>query len=116
VMVSVTVGAAAQVALPPWLASILQVPAWLKVTVLPDTEHTPVPLLESRENETGRPEVAVADRVTGSSPTVTEVGYSPTVIVWGFPLTAIFSWAWGAAAQVALPGWLASMMQVPATA
>ena len=112
-MVSVTVGAAAQVALPAWVASMMQVPAALKVTVLPDTEHTPVPLLESGENATGRPEVAVADRVTGT-PTVPEVGCSLTVIVWGFPVTAIFSWAWGAAAQVALPAWLASMMQVPA--
>jgi autotransporter translocation and assembly factor TamB len=83
-IVSGTVCAAAQVASPAWLASMMQVPAALKVTVLPDEVpdkvHTPV-LLESTERVTGRSERAVAVRGTGSSPTVPELGGSMKVIV-----------------------------------
>ncbi len=62
--------------------------------------HTPVPLLESTESTTGRPELAVADRVTGSSPTVPEAGAVKEIDwVCFWPLaTVIVCWAWGAAA------------------
>ena len=57
-----TCGAALKFALPAWLASITQVPAPMKLTVAPETEHTEV-ALESMVKTTDRPEDAVAETV-----------------------------------------------------
>ncbi len=54
-----TCGAAFQFALPAWLALITQVPAPMKLTVLPAIEHTPL-AAASIVNVTGKPELAVA--------------------------------------------------------
>ncbi len=78
VKVRSTLGAAFQVALPPWLARIVQSPAPTIVTVVAATVQTPV---VSEPNETGRPEVAVALTVNGALPKV----FPPRaakVIVW----------------------------------
>ena len=55
-----TCGAGAYSALPAWLASIVHVPALMKLTDEPETEHTEL-LDASIVNTTGRPEgVAIA--------------------------------------------------------
>jgi len=48
-------GAGWYCALPAWLASMTQLPCWLKVTVEPESEHTEV-LEESMVKVTGLPE------------------------------------------------------------
>jgi len=53
-------GAASKLALPASLASIVHVPAPMKLTVEPEIEQTD-PLDASIVRETGRPEEAVAD-------------------------------------------------------
>ncbi len=57
--------------------------------------HTPA-LGLSTVNATGRPEVAVADRIGESTPRVPEAG-TVKVIDWGFPVTVIVRWTWAAA-------------------
>src|SRR6266516_2450082 len=65
-----TPGAGAKTALPPCEAVIVHVPGAAVVTVRPDTVHTGgVPEL----NDTGNPEVADADKMTGT-PTVVPAG------------------------------------------
>jgi hypothetical protein len=59
----VTGSAGAQSALPPWDAVIMQAPAATVVTVEPDTAHT-AGVFDA--NDTGNPELADADRLTGS--------------------------------------------------
>lgn len=70
--------AALQVALPDWLAVIVQVPAAASVTVLPLTVHTPGVLLRKL---TARPDEAVALTVKAGSPTVLPVS-APKLMVW----------------------------------
>jgi hypothetical protein len=53
-------------ALPPWLAVMVTLPAFTKVTCAPAI----VTLSEVVENETGSVELAVADRLKGASPKV----------------------------------------------
>src|SRR5579862_3963446 len=65
-----TVGAARYVLLPPWLASMVQVPATRRVAVVPETVHT---LVVVELKETASPLVAEADSVTGV-PTVCAPG------------------------------------------
>ena len=62
-----TAVAAAQVALPLWLAVIEQVPAETRVRVVPETVHCER-VVEAKE--TARSEVAVADRATVPVPRV----------------------------------------------
>jgi hypothetical protein len=62
-----TLGAAAKVLLPTWLASTLQVPAATSVKVLPLTVQTPVVV---DVNTTVRPEVELATRAGGAVPKV----------------------------------------------
>ena len=74
-----TCGAAVYWALPAWLASMTQLPAALKVTVLPDTVHTLAPLDEATENTTGLPEPPpVADKCAEDS-TVPDVPSTPAL-------------------------------------
>ena len=61
---------------------------------LPDRVHTAA-LAESTISVTGRPELAVADRVA-EPPTVPDDG-GLKVIDWGFPVTVIVCLAWAAA-------------------
>ena len=70
--------------------------------LVPDTLHTPVPLVESTENTTGLPDPPpVADKVAGT-PTVPVAG-AVNEITWVLAFTVIACWAWGAAWYVALP-------------
>jgi hypothetical protein len=113
VIVRWTCGAAMYWALPAWLASMTQLPAALKVTVLPDTVHTLAPLDEATENTTGLPEPPpVADKCAEDS--TVPVGGAVKEIDCGSLLTVIVRWTWGAAVYWALPAWLASMTQLPA--
>src|SRR5260370_37075443 len=75
--------------------------------------HTPGPLEAPTENTTGLPEPpAVADKAA-EPPAVPDAG-AVKEIDWDIPLTVIVRWTWGAAAYLRLPGWLASMTQLPA--
>src|SRR5437016_8060381 len=74
VMDCCTCAAGSYVALPAWLALIVQVPAVLKFTTAPDREHTLL-LAGSMAIATGNPEVADAVGVY-VPPTVTGDGFA----------------------------------------
>ncbi len=74
--VCVTEVAAAQVVSPDCAAVILQLPVDAKVTIAPDTSHTPV---VDEEYVTVRPEVAVAARVNGI-PNVCAPGFVNVIV------------------------------------
>ena len=96
-------------ALPAWLAAIVQVPASRSVTVEPKTVHT---VGVSELNATAKPELAVADTV--AVPPTVSVGAAPNVIVW-LPGPTVMVWVTcGAALKLALPAWLAATTHEPA--
>src|SRR5258708_749637 len=109
VKLRVTGVAAAQFVLPAWVAWMLQVPAVTSVMEFPDTVHT-VGVVEARL--TGKPELAVALTVNG---TVVKVRFEivPRVMVWVPCVTVKLRLTDAAAAQLALPAWLAVIEQVP---
>ena len=63
---------------------------------------------------TGRPEPAVAVRVTGTDPLMAWAGIELNVIVWAARLTVKLWVTTAAAAYTALPGWAAWIVHVPA--
>ena len=65
--------------------------------MLPDRVHTPGPLEESTENKSGRPELAVADRIAELS-TYPDAGAEKEIYEGSILLTVIVRWTWGAAA------------------
>ena len=112
-IVCLTSGAAAYLALPAWLASITQLPIAVYVTFVPDTRHTPVPLDASTENTTGLPERPPVAHKIAEDPTAPDGG-ARKEIDCGSLRTSIVRWTSGAAAYLALPAWLASTTQLPA--
>jgi len=104
-----TVGAAFHVALPPWFATRVQVPAATRVTVEPDTVHTAVVV---EPNVTGSPELAVAETVNGGS-LAARFGSGWKSMVW-LPLKTVKVCAiCGAGLKLALPAWSAVTRQEP---
>jgi hypothetical protein len=95
----------------------VHVPVPTGVTVEPDTVQTPA-LVESAEKTTGRPELATAETVYGAPPTVAADGAVDVNVIDctlgadGRP-TPKDCWTRAAAAYVPLPGWSASIVQVP---
>lgn len=83
VKLRLTAGAAANMALPACVAETVQVPAAIRVSVVPATEQAPVVVLEKA---TGNPELAVATRFVGGSVTSC-AGKVANVIVWGASVT-----------------------------
>ncbi len=63
----------------------------------PDRVHTPAPLAGSTENMTRLPEPPPLAGRVAESPAVPEAE-AVKEIDWGFPVTVIICWAWGAAA------------------
>ncbi len=109
-----TCGAAFQFALPTWLALITQVPAPMKLTLLPAIEHTPL-ALASMVKATGSPDVAVPVTVYAAPATTAAAGaVEVKLIVWLPGPTANDCWICGAGLKFALPAWLALTTQVPA--
>lgn len=106
----VTTGAAATLALPGWLAFSVQVPAATRPSALPLTVHT-AGVLEL--SVTGRPELAVADSTAAGVPRVWVPGAVKLMVCAAGAMVNEFSTAL-AAAKLALPGWLAATVQVPA--
>ena len=70
--------AAAQLASPAWLAVIAQLPVWRSVSVVPETVQT-LAVVEAKL--TVRPEVAVADNVSGEAESEA-LGSAAKLIVW----------------------------------
>ena len=97
-----TMAAAAYVLLPACVASMVQVPAAMKLAVVPLIVQT-LAVVEAKE--TGSPEVAVADSVSGV-PTVCGPGLAK-VIVCASPLTVKLCGTVAAAAQIELPACVA---------
>ena len=96
-------------ALPGCVALIVQVPAATSVTVEPDTVQTAV---VADAKLTANPEEAVALTVNGGVPSVWFES-APKVMVW-LPCVTWKLWLTGvAAAQLALPAWVAWMVQAP---
>jgi hypothetical protein len=106
----VTCGAGPYVESPAWLAAIVHVPTPTIVTVVPDTVQTAV---VSELNATVNPELAVALTVNGMSPN-TLSGSGLKVIVCDWEATVKLRETCGAGLKLALPAWLASIVQVPA--
>jgi hypothetical protein len=109
----VTPGAAAKTELPPCEAVTVHVPGANVVTADPETVHTSgVP----EPNDTGSPEVADADKVTGA-PTLAAGGWLKAIVCTADPA---FTWnervTPGAAAKRALPPCEAVIVHVPAAA
>jgi hypothetical protein len=104
-----TSDAAATLALPAWSAAMVQVPAPTKVTVEPDTVQTEVVL---ELNATGRPALLVADTVYGAAPK-TCAASAAKLIVWVCAVTLNDCVTGAAALTLALPAWLAAIVQVP---
>ena len=102
--------AALQVALPDWLAVIVQVPAAASVTVLPVMVQTAGVVLL---NVTARSDVAVALKPNAGSPTVL-LASAANVMVWLALFTSNDCVSCGAALYALLPAWLAAIVQVPA--
>ena len=105
-----TIGAAEKVTLPTCLASIVQLPADTSVSAVPLTVHT-AGVVDVRL--TSRPDVAVAAKAGGAVPKVWLAG-AVKLMVCSAWLTAKLRETAVAAAKLALPGWLASTVQVPA--
>ena len=101
---------------PAWLASMTQVPGWLKATVAgPDREHTAA-LGESTVKVTGLPDPPPRADTRYVVFTAGPDGWDVKEIDWAVfapPDTVIFCWAWKAAWYLSFPAWLASMTQVP---
>jgi len=105
-MVRVTCGAALKLELPAWFASITQAPTPVKLTVapsIPDTLHTPCPLVGSTVNTTGLPEAPPVALRVSDPPTAPDAG-PVKLIVWSIR-------AGGAEAMVAV--WTAGSMLRP---
>lgn len=104
--------AAAKVALPAWLAVIVQVPADASVSVVPLTVHTGSVLDVS---VTARPELELATKAGGAVPSVWSPGLLKLMVcaVSGAASTEKLRDTSTAAAKMALPGWRASIVQVP---
>src|SRR5919204_2087813 len=92
-----------------------QTPWPWKVTVEPDTEHTPLLKYASVVKMTGRPDVAVAVTVYGGlfAPTGSG-GVEVNVIVCDPRAIVNDCCTCGAAAYVPFPAWFASIVHVPA--
>jgi energy-converting hydrogenase Eha subunit G len=104
--------AAAQLALPDWEALMVQVPAATRVTVVPDRVQADG---VAEANVTVRPEEALALTANGDEPKCW-LDKGPKAMVWA-PGVTWKVWLTGVAAdQLALPGWLAWMVQAPAAA
>ena len=95
-----TWGAAFQLALPAWLALIVQVPTVTKVTVVPEMVQT---LVVAEVKATVRPEEAVALSVSGPSSKRLSAS-AVKVIVWFPLLIGNDCCTWGAAFQFAFAG------------
>jgi hypothetical protein len=103
--------AGAYAASPGWSARSVQVPPPTKVTVDPLTVHTEVVALET---VTVSPEVAEAVTVYVAPPVAAFVGAADVkVMVWVALATVNVCDFGAAAAQAALPGWLATTVQLP---
>lgn len=104
--------AAAKVLLPAWLALTVQVPTATSVSVLPLTVHTAgVP----EASCTDSPEVAVATRGGGVVPSVCAPGDTKLIVCAdkGAEPTVKLRVTTAAAATLALPAWVAVMVQPP---
>jgi len=112
-IVCLTSGAAAYLALPAWLASITQLPIAVYVTFVPDTRHTPAPLDASTESTTGLPERPPVAHKIAEDPTAPDGGALKEIDCDSLR-TSIVRWTAGAAAYLALPAWLAATTQLPA--
>jgi hypothetical protein len=95
--------------LPDWVAEIVQVPAAIKVRVVPLTVHAPVVVLVKL---TGSPELAVATRFVGGS-VISRAGKVANVIVCGASVMLNERVTEFAAAYVASPACAATRLQVP---
>src|SRR3954453_11137447 len=108
-----TCGAEGEPAVPAWLALIVQVPAASKLTTAPLSEHTPA-LAASMLIATASPDVAVA---VGEyvPPTFTGDGFADVneIVCPRFNTTFTDCCTRLAGLYVALPAWLALMMQSP---
>src|SRR5688500_1328119 len=102
--------AASMVAVPPWFAAMVHVPAAMSVMVLPETVHV---ASVSEENVTARPEVAVAETPNGGSVTTLD-GSGAKRIDWPAFATVKLRVTVGAAWWAVSPAWLAAIVQVPA--
>lgn len=96
-------------ALPAWLAATVQLPAATKVRAVPLTVHT-AGVLDA--NVAGRPELAFAIKAAGAVPSVWLPG-DTKVMVCAPGLTTKDCTTAVAALKLALPAWLAVMVQVP---
>jgi len=98
--------------LPAWLASTTHVPTATSVSAVPLTVQT---LGVVDVKVTGRPELAVATSTGGAVPRVWLPGELKVTVcaAGGAAETVKDRETVAAAAKVLLPGWLASMMQVP---
>ena len=101
--------AALYTALPDWLATSVQVPAPTNVTLDALTVQTAV---VDDDTVTGRPELAVAEIVSGDASMV-EFGGRGNVMVWLALVTANDRVTGGAGRKSAFPAWLATIVQVP---
>lgn len=90
-----------------------QVPAATSVSVLPLTVQTAG---VSEMNDTGRPELAVAVNASGATPSDWSPGDANTSVCAATGIVPMAKlWLTGvAAAKLALPGWVATTVQVPA--
>ncbi len=103
-------GAALYVPLPAWSASIVQLPACRSViNPVLVTEHA----AEAVEYATASPDDAVA-AVAGAGWSNRTPASAGNVMVWLAAVTVKPCATWGAAFQLALPAWSASIVQVPA--
>ena len=105
--------AAAVVLLPGWLAVMVQLPADTSVSVVPDTVHTPS---VDDAKLTVRPELAVATSADGATPKVWLPGEVKLMVcdASGAVPTVMVTVTFAPAATLALPAWLATIVQVPA--
>lgn len=95
--------------MPGWLASTMQVPAATSVSVLPLTMHT-AGVVDA--NNTVSPEVELATSAGGAVPRVWLPG-ELKLMVCAAATTLNEFWTTVAAANVALPVWLAATVHVP---
>lgn len=110
VKLCVTTAAAATLALPPWLADSVQVPADTSVSVVPLTVHTPS-VVDTKV--TGRPELELNTSAGGGVPKAWLPG-ELKLMVWAAGAT-LKVWLTGVAADVVLlPAWVAVIVQLPA--
>lgn len=96
-------------ALPAWLAATVQLPAATKVSTLPVTVQTAA-VLEAKD--TGRPELLLATNAAGLLPKAWLPG-DTKVMVCAAGLTVKVLATEVAGKKLALPAWLAVMVQLP---